>query len=258
MSPHDGGNAALDFPYGAPPSPGTVAAVAPGIKWLRMPLPFALDHINLWLVADGDGWAIVDSGLANDATKELWRHILATHLDGKRVTRVIVTHFHPDHMGLAGWLTETIGVDLWATETEWLQARLASLDDRPALDADAQAFYERIGAKRGIALASNNLGDLCWRGGEANWEQARGYWQRAQRLYDEIGDQRGLAIALLNLGEAQVRLGMLTPAEPLLRQARTLADELEDDEIRGFVDHALARLWAASQLGVQPPGRPAA
>jgi glyoxylase-like metal-dependent hydrolase (beta-lactamase superfamily II) len=145
MSTQDGGNAALAFPHAAPPPPGSVIEVAPGVKWLRMPLPFALDHINLWLVADGDGWAIVDSGLANDATKELWQHILATHLDGKPVTRVIVTHFHPDHMGLAGWLTETLGVELWATETEWLQARLASLDDRPALDADAQAFYERIG-----------------------------------------------------------------------------------------------------------------
>jgi tetratricopeptide (TPR) repeat protein len=122
----------------------------------------------------------------------------------------------------------------------------------------ALEFYERIGAKRGIALACNNLGDLCWRGGEGNWEQARGYWQRAQRLYDEIGDQRGLAIVLLNLGEAEVRLGMLDTAEPQLRLVRALADDLDDDEIRGFVDHALARLWAAksaaaSQLAGQPP-----
>jgi tetratricopeptide (TPR) repeat protein len=108
-------------------------------------------------------------------------------------------------------------------------------------------FYERIGAKRGIALASNNLGDLCWQGGEGDWEEAGTYWQRAQKLYDEIGDQRGLAIALRNLGEAQVRLGLLDVAEPLLRQARGLANELEDDEIRDGVDHALARLWAARQ-----------
>src|SRR5205807_5361130 len=90
----------------------------------------------------------------------------------------------------------------------------------------ALEFYERIGAKRGIALASNNLGDLCWRGGDGDWSEASAHWQRAQRLYDEIGDQRGLAIALRNLGEAQVRLGMLPGAEPLLRRARSLADEL--------------------------------
>ena len=71
--------------------------------------------------------------------------------------------------------------------------------------------------------------------------------------YAEIGDQRGLAIALLNLGEAEVRLGFLDSAEPQLRHARALAEDLEDDEIRGFVDHALARLWAASELGAPPP-----
>jgi class 3 adenylate cyclase/predicted ATPase len=111
----------------------------------------------------------------------------------------------------------------------------------------ALEFYERIGAKRGIALASNNLGDLHWRGGDSNWQQASGHWQRARRLYEEIGDQRGLALALLNLGEAQVRLGDHEQAEPLLRQARTLADELEDHEIRDFVDRALGRLWGARQ-----------
>jgi glyoxylase-like metal-dependent hydrolase (beta-lactamase superfamily II) len=145
MSPQDGGGSGLSFPHAAPPPPGSVIDVAPGVRWLRMPLPFALDHINLWLVEDGAGWAIVDTGLASDATKELWEHIIATQLGGRPVTRVIVTHFHPDHMGLAGWLTERLGVELWATETEWLQARLASLDDRPALETDAEAFYGRIG-----------------------------------------------------------------------------------------------------------------
>jgi len=111
----------------------------------------------------------------------------------------------------------------------------------------ALEFYERIGAKRGIALASNNLGDLHWRDGESNWDQASAHWLRAQRLYEEIGDQRGLALALLNLGEAQVRLGMLDNAEPQLRRARNLADELEDQEIRDFVDRAMTRLWAARE-----------
>ena len=112
MSPHDGGAAALSFPHDAPPVPGTVAAVAPGIKWLRMPLPFALDHINLWLIEERDGWVIVDSGLNTDETKRHWGEIFAHALGGKPVTRLVVTHFHPDHMGLAGWLTEKLGVPL--------------------------------------------------------------------------------------------------------------------------------------------------
>jgi adenylate cyclase len=126
----------------------------------------------------------------------------------------------------------------------------------------ALEFYERIGAKRGIALASNNLGDLHWRGGETNWDQASAHWQRARRLYEEIGDQRGLALALLNLGEAQVRMGMFDAAEPGLRHARKLADELEDQEIREFVDHALDRAASArasaSSLSVPLPAPRAA
>jgi tetratricopeptide (TPR) repeat protein len=111
----------------------------------------------------------------------------------------------------------------------------------------ALEFYERIGAKRGIALASNNLGDLCWQNGHGDWTEAKAHWQRAEKLYEEIGDQRGLAIALSNLGEGYLRNGDLDAAEPPLRQARKLAEELGDDEIRDGVERALALLWAAKQ-----------
>jgi glyoxylase-like metal-dependent hydrolase (beta-lactamase superfamily II) len=103
--------------------------VAPGIRWLRMPLPFALDHINLWLLADGPGWTIVDTGYATAKTKELWQCVLAEQLLGLPVTRVIVTHYHPDHIGLAGWLTERCQAPLWITEKEWLSARVMSRSD---------------------------------------------------------------------------------------------------------------------------------
>jgi tetratricopeptide (TPR) repeat protein len=110
----------------------------------------------------------------------------------------------------------------------------------------ALEFHERIGAKRGVALASNNLGDLSWRGGSGDWDQARIHWQRSLRLYEEIGDQRGLATTLRNLGEAHTLRGSFAEAEPLLRRARVISDELGDDENRDAVDRALARLWAAS------------
>ncbi|HKF71248.1 MAG TPA: MBL fold metallo-hydrolase, partial [Stellaceae bacterium] len=145
MSPHDGGNAALSFPHAAPPAPGATAAVAPGVNWLRMPLPFALDHINLWLLEDRDGWVIVDSGLNTDETKRHWEEVFAHALGGKPVTRLIVTHFHPDHMGLAGWLIENLKVPLWCTETEWLYARMLCLDDTPDFVANALDFYRRTG-----------------------------------------------------------------------------------------------------------------
>lgn len=139
----DGG--VLSFPHAAPPLAGSIIDVAPGLRWLRMPLPFALDHINLWLIEDGDGWAIIDTGFADERTRELWRHILATALQGQKVTRLIVTHYHPDHMGLAGWLAELLGVELWATQTEWLVARMMSLDDTAGYVTNAEEYYRRVG-----------------------------------------------------------------------------------------------------------------
>ena len=105
-------DAELHYPLGDTlPAPGTTLEVAPGVRWLRMPLPFALDHINLWLLRDTpgrrrEGWTIVDCGIANDATRAAWEQVFANELQGLPVLRVIVTHMHPDHIGLAHWLTE--------------------------------------------------------------------------------------------------------------------------------------------------------
>jgi glyoxylase-like metal-dependent hydrolase (beta-lactamase superfamily II) len=124
----DHGPLALRFPAAAPPAPGEPLAIAPGILWLRMPLPFALDHINLWLVEDGAGWTIVDTGYASAATIAAWERIFSLHLGRRPVTRIIVTHYHPDHIGLAQWLAERWRAGLWITEKEWLWARMMSRD----------------------------------------------------------------------------------------------------------------------------------
>lgn len=112
--------AALQFPCSAPPPTGGCTVVRPGCLWLRMPLPYALDHINLWLLEDGDGWTIVDCGLNSPLTREAWDNILTTL--NAPVRRVIVTHCHPDHFGLAGWLTRRFGVMLWMAQAEYLAA----------------------------------------------------------------------------------------------------------------------------------------
>src|SRR5260370_6733066 len=125
----DGSLTPLQFPVAAPPRPGETLAIAPGVRWLRMPAPFALDHINLWLLEDGAGWTIVDTGYAMDQTKELWERIFAEGLGGRPVTRVIVTHYHPDHIGLADWLVRRWQTPLWVTEKEWLFARVMSRGD---------------------------------------------------------------------------------------------------------------------------------
>ena len=130
----------LSYPLGDElPALGTTLEVAPGVRWLRMNLPFALDHINLWLLRDEmsgpdgkrQGWTIVDCGITNDATRSAWEQVFANELGGLPVLRVIVTHMHPDHMGLAHWLTEhwsTAEHDcrLWISATDYNVARLAS------------------------------------------------------------------------------------------------------------------------------------
>lgn len=125
--------AALDFPFGDQlPAPGRTLEIQPGLHWLRMQLPFALDHINLWLLRDDDpalgpGWAIVDCGIADAATRSAWDAVLDSDLlAGAPVRRVLVTHFHPDHMGNAAWLCERLNARLWMSATDYQIARLAS------------------------------------------------------------------------------------------------------------------------------------
>ena len=107
--------AAPEYPFAEPPAPGATIEIAPGVHWLRMALPFALDHINLWLLEDGDGFLIVDSGLGNAPTRALWEKIFAAKIGTKPVRRVLVTHYHPDHAGNAAWLCERSGAQLWMT-----------------------------------------------------------------------------------------------------------------------------------------------
>jgi glyoxylase-like metal-dependent hydrolase (beta-lactamase superfamily II) len=136
---------ALDHPWTTPPAPGDVIDVAPGIAWLRMPLPFQLNHINLWLLEDGDGWTIVDTGVGLDDTRAVWERIFASRLDGRPVQRVLVTHFHPDHMGNAGWLTARWKTELWCTQAEWLYAQY-SWRSRGAADFEPRlAHFKRHG-----------------------------------------------------------------------------------------------------------------
>ena len=113
----------LCYPYHNPPPPAGLREVATGIHWLRMPLPFALEHINLWLLADGDGWTIVDCGFGTDETRALWEKIFAEQLGGKPVTRIVVTHFHPDHCGLTAWLAQRWSAPVHMTEPEFAAAR---------------------------------------------------------------------------------------------------------------------------------------
>jgi len=113
----------LDHPWHEPPALGTVTEVAPGVFWLRMPLPFVLNHINLWLLKDGDGWTIVDCGFATDEARAAWETIFEHVVAPLQVTRILVTHFHPDHFGLARWLADRWAAPVYLTAPEFAAAR---------------------------------------------------------------------------------------------------------------------------------------
>jgi glyoxylase-like metal-dependent hydrolase (beta-lactamase superfamily II) len=145
MSP-DAGALALDYLYDVNPPAGTVTEIAPGVRWLAMPLPTSLNHINLWLLDDGDGVAIIDTGIFWDTSKEVWQRVFAEHLGGKKITRLIITHAHPDHIGLAGWLTETLGIEMWISTTEWeMGYRISGEGGGQLLRDSGLALYRRGG-----------------------------------------------------------------------------------------------------------------
>lgn len=143
----------LIYPHEIPPAPGESILVAPGIYWIRMPLPFALNHINLWLLEDNDddieGWTIVDTGYGVAVTHDLWEKHFAGVMGGKPVKRIIVTHYHPDHVGCASWLHEKTGAPVWMTTSEYLSAHAAA-EDVAGFDRDNSA---RLFLAHGLAKA---------------------------------------------------------------------------------------------------------
>jgi glyoxylase-like metal-dependent hydrolase (beta-lactamase superfamily II) len=143
----------ITYPHEIPPAPGESILVAPGIHWIRMPLPFALNHINLWLLEDsdenGEGWTIVDTGFGVAATHELWDRHFAGVMGGKPVKRIIVTHYHPDHVGCAAWLHQKTGAPVWMTSSEFLSAHAAA-EDVAGFDRENSA---RLFIAHGLARA---------------------------------------------------------------------------------------------------------
>lgn len=135
----------LIYPLGDAPAGGEVKQVAPGVLWVRMPLPFALQWINLWLLEDADGWTIVDTGIATEQTREHWRAIFENALGGKPVTRVICTHMHPDHMGLAGWICRKFGAELWMSRLEYITGRMLVADTGREAPEEGVKFYRAAG-----------------------------------------------------------------------------------------------------------------
>lgn len=154
--PEDPEPEGIRHPWPEPPARGAAVEVAPGVLWLRLPLPMKLDHVNCYALADDDGWTIVDTGFATKVTREIWGTLMAGPLAGRRVARVLATHHHPDHIGLAGWFQTVHGAELWTTRTAWLFARMLQLDvqDRPV--PETLAFWRASGMDPALLEARAN------------------------------------------------------------------------------------------------------
>ena len=135
----------LSYPCGEPPKPGEAREVAPGVRWLRMPLPIVLDHINVWALDDGEGWTVVDTGVRTPAILEAWETAFAGPLGGRPATRVLCTHMHPDHVGMAGWLTRRFEVALWMTRLEYFACRMLVADTGREAPEEGVRFYRAAG-----------------------------------------------------------------------------------------------------------------
>ena len=132
------------------PAEGRLAEVAPGVHWARFGLPFRLNHINVWLIEERDGLTIVDAGVADDRTKAQWETIAGNLGSSRRAERVVATHHHPDHCGLAGWVSRRFGAPVAMSRTEWMLGQYYLQDGTPALRDVNKRFYRRAGYPAGF------------------------------------------------------------------------------------------------------------
>ena len=150
----------VDYIFGDKlPIPLEPIEVAEGILWFRLPMPIALDHINIYLLDDGDSWVLIDTGLADTKSIEIWTNILKKYLSQRPIQKIIGTHFHPDHVGLAGWLIERTDAEFWMTQIEWLSARQAYLTVDNGFSQVMSAFYKKANLKPDLIKIYEDIGN---------------------------------------------------------------------------------------------------
>jgi len=135
----------LHYPFTDPPGTGNAVSITPDVKWLRSPLPISLGHINCYLLRDGDGWCVLDTGMNGAAARQQWLDVIEAELQGAPLTRVIVTHHHPDHVGLAGWLCDRFRIPLYMSESEYFHSLAFSAPRRSQPYWEVDQYFARAG-----------------------------------------------------------------------------------------------------------------
>ena len=135
----------ISFPFEKPPEPGQICEIIPNLYWLRMKLPMYINHVNVYVFREHNGITVVDTGLNVSSCIVNWEKILKTHFSGLKVTRVIATHHHPDHIGLLGWFCDNHDVKVFASRSSWLLARMLYLDEQKIPSREAKDFWIKAG-----------------------------------------------------------------------------------------------------------------
>jgi glyoxylase-like metal-dependent hydrolase (beta-lactamase superfamily II) len=161
----------IHYPDLTVPEPGQMRVIREGLWWLRMPLPISLDHINLWLLEESGGYALVDTGMATAASREIWEQLAATALRDRPLTRILLTHLHPDHAGLAAWLQQRFAVPVWTSAATIEQLRILLAETSPQMLADRMAFFAGHGVEP-IEAMRPSLGSKGYRDSVAGVPQA--------------------------------------------------------------------------------------
>ncbi len=161
----------IHYPDLTVPEPGQMLVVQEGLWWLRMPLPISLDHINLWLLEESGGYALVDTGMATAAAREVWEQLASTALRDRPLTRILLTHLHPDHAGLAAWLQQRFGIPVWTSAATIDQLRILLLEPNPQTLAERLAFFAGHGVES-IEDMRASLGSKGYRDSVAGVPQA--------------------------------------------------------------------------------------
>ena len=137
----------IRYPWDQPPNNGEIREIAEGIIWLRLPLPMKLDHVNIYILDDGDGWTLIDTGMKTRKVIGMWQNLIDNILSGKPIKRVIATHHHPDHVGLHGWFVEHYGAEYVSTQVAYLTARMLTLDTQETYLESQISFYRKAGMR---------------------------------------------------------------------------------------------------------------